>query len=100
MQRFVQAVRQYFPEGTKINEPAGGFILWLSLPAGTSAMDLHYRALEHSIVIVPGDLFSNTEHFSNYLRLSTAVPWTDEIEQAIKQLGQLVADQKKCSPAL
>ena len=99
MQRFVQAIRQYFPEGTKINEPAGGFILWLSLPPGISAMDLHYQALEHSIIVVPGDLFSNTEHFSNYLRLSTAVPWTEEIDLAIRKLGQLVADQIKKLPA-
>lgn len=93
MQRFSEAVRQYFPPGTKINDPSGGFILWISLPPDVNAMELHYAALKESIVVVPGDLFSNTGHFSNYIRISTAVPWNDKHEQAIKILGQLAAAQ-------
>jgi len=97
MQRFIQAIRQYFPSGTKINEPAGGFILWLCLPQGVSAMELHYEALKQSIVVVPGDLFSNTEHFSGYLRINTATPWSDEVEQALKTVGELVSRQMAVS---
>jgi len=93
MQRFTQAVREYFPAGTRVNEPGGGFILWISLPAGVSAMDLHYDALAESIVVVPGDLFSNTEHFSNYIRLSTAMPWDDTVDGALKTLGKLASRQ-------
>lgn len=93
MQRFIQAVRDYFPQGTKINEPAGGFILWVALPQSVDAMALHYDALQASIVVTPGDLFSNTEHFSNFIRLSAAVPWNEQTEQALKTLGALVEKQ-------
>ncbi|MAY14376.1 MAG: GntR family transcriptional regulator [Oceanospirillaceae bacterium] len=95
MQRFIHAIRQYFPPGTRVSEPAGGFILWVCLPEGVSAMDLHYEAAQRSVIIIPGDVFSNTEHFSNYIRINTAITWSEDVEDAIKILAQLVKKQQQ-----
>src|SRR5690606_311273 len=45
---FQLAVQQYFPEGTQMSRPKGGFILWVSLPARVNTKHLHARALQHS----------------------------------------------------
>ncbi len=90
IERITQAVRQYFPEGTQISRPRGGYILWLCMPEDVSAIDLQHRALKQGINIAPGDLFSNSEDFGHYLRLNCALPWDDTLRDAIKTLGGLI----------
>jgi DNA-binding transcriptional MocR family regulator len=86
--QMADAVARYFPEGTRITHPSGGFILWVEMPAGADAIKLYHRALEHQISIVPGPLFSLSNKYGNHIRLSAA-QWDDKIEQGIKTLGML-----------
>ncbi|QGZ30474.1 PLP-dependent aminotransferase family protein [Stutzerimonas stutzeri] len=86
---FQLAVQRYFPEGTQLTRPTGGFILWVSLPARVNTQELHVQALERGISIAPGLIFSNTEQFNHCVRLNCALPWTDEVERALKTLGEL-----------
>ena len=86
---FQLAVQQHFPPGTQMTRPNGGFTLWLSLPAPVNCKELHMRALQQGISIVPGQLFSNTEQFNHCLRLSCGMPWNRDIERAIMTLGML-----------
>ncbi len=89
MTAYQLAVQQYFPEGTQMTRPKGGFILWVSLPAKVNTKELHVRALEQGISIAPGLIFSNTEQFNNCLRLTCGIPWNREAERAIMTLGML-----------
>jgi len=89
MTAYQLAVQQHFPEGTQMTRPYGGFILWVSLPGKVSAQELHVRALQQSISIAPGLIFSNTEQFNHCLRLTCGVPWNRESERAIMTLGML-----------
>jgi DNA-binding transcriptional MocR family regulator len=82
------AVGRYFPEGTRMTRPAGGFILWVEMPEEIDAIELFHRALERGIGIAPGPLFSLTEKYSNFIRLSASF-WDEHIEQGIKVLGEL-----------
>jgi len=82
------AIVRYFPNGTRMTRPVGGFILWVEMPAGTDAIQLYHRALECGISIVPGPLFSLSNKYGNHIRLSAAV-WNDRIEHGIKTLGEL-----------
>jgi DNA-binding transcriptional MocR family regulator len=50
---------------------------------------LHLAQAE-SISIIPGDIFSNSDQFKNYIRLNCATPWNDNVKQAIATLGELV----------
>ena len=91
-QRFIDAIHRYFPPHTHVSQPQGGFILWVSLPAGVRAIELYQRASEHSISVVPGDLFSNTDHFDHCMRLNCAVNWSAQVEQALATVGRLAAE--------
>jgi len=86
---FSNLIRLHFPEGTKLSVPAGGFILWVCLPAKVKALELQALAEKESISIVPGDIFTTQNQFSNYIRINCALPKDDSIKQAIIRLGQL-----------
>ncbi len=86
--QMADAVARYFPPGTCMTHPAGGFILWVEMQEGTDAIQLYHSALERGISIVPGPLFSLSNKYTNHIRLSAA-RWDEQIEQGIKTLGEL-----------
>ncbi len=86
---FSKSVLRYFPEGTRLSRPQGGFVLWVELPAPCDTLKLHGAALKKYINTAPGVLFSVKDRYRNCLRLNCGLPWTDQIEQAIRTLGEL-----------
>jgi DNA-binding transcriptional MocR family regulator len=88
--RYIQAVATYFPAGTKISRPQGGYALWIELASNINAFELFQLGLAHNISIAPGQIFSTDARFSNYIRISFGIAFGDVIEQSIKVLGQLV----------
>ena len=89
VQTTTDAISRYFPAGTKVTRPAGGFVLWVELPPGTSAVELHARALAFGISVAPGPIFSARERFSNCVRISCGYPWSDLLEHAVRTLGRI-----------
>jgi len=89
---FKQLIKCNFPDGTLISEPRGGFILWVCLPETVNVVALQERALMAGVTIVPGEVFSGTDHFKNYLRISCAVPWTEDVKNAIRALGKMACE--------
>lgn len=87
--RMIRAVERYFPEGTRITRPAGGFVLWVECPESVDAEQLYAQALAHGISIAPGPMFSATRKYRNFVRLNCAVVWNEKVEKAIARLGQL-----------
>jgi DNA-binding transcriptional MocR family regulator len=87
----LQAVRRYFPEGTRVTRPAGGFVLWVQLPNGVDSLELYRLALQKQIAITPGHIFSASQQFCNFIRLNAA-NWSDEAEQAVAQLGEMIVE--------
>ena len=83
-------VSEYFPNGTKIAKPQGGFYLWIELPKRIDSIKLLELALKENISIAPGPIFSTKKEYLNYIRLSCACPWiSSAIEEAIRKLGNL-----------
>jgi len=82
-------VERYFPEGTRLTRPAGGFLLWVELPRGLSGLALFERALAEDIYIAPGGIFSGGSRFDHCLRINCGYPWSAEIEGALRTLGRL-----------
>ena len=78
---------------TRLSRPSGGFVLWCELPAGVDTLRLHRDALKHRISTAPGPLFTVKDHYKNCLRMNCGLPWTDEIETALKTLGTLAQKQ-------
>ncbi|MSU70072.1 MAG: PLP-dependent aminotransferase family protein [Opitutaceae bacterium] len=90
---FSQAILRYFPDGTRLSRPQGGFVLWCELPPGVDTLRLHRDALKHRINTAPGALFSVKERYRNCLRMNCGLPWTDAIESAVRTLGELARRQ-------
>ncbi|MFL6636187.1 MAG: PLP-dependent aminotransferase family protein [Massilia sp.] len=86
------AVLRFFPAGTRVSEPQGGYVLWVELAGGVDAMRLYARALEHGITVGPGHMFSARGSWVNCIRLNYSYPWTQATEEALKTLGRLVAE--------
>ncbi|RYY96007.1 MAG: PLP-dependent aminotransferase family protein [Comamonadaceae bacterium] len=91
-QEALDAIARFFPSGTRVTQPEGGYFLWLQLPPAVDALELLRLALAHRISIAPGHLFSTAPHFHNYVRLNYGHPATAQLPDAIRTLGQLVAE--------
>lgn len=87
--RMRQQIVSSFPPGTRVSQPAGGFMLWVQLPRELDAMRLAALALKEGISISPGPLFSTSEHYQHCLRLNCALQWTPALVQALLKLALL-----------
>lgn len=87
-----EAIARYFPKGTRISDPKGGFSLWVQLPAGLDTDVLAERAMQEKISIVPGRMFSASGQYANFLRLCVGFLWSEEAEQGVKRLGEMIAE--------
>lgn len=85
------AVAEHFPPGTGVSDPAGGFVLWVELPAGVDALAVHRQALAEGIGCLPGELFSARGEYRNCLRLAAGMPWNAAREDAVRRLGRVAA---------
>jgi len=88
--QYIRAVGEYFPEGTRVSHPTGGFILWVELPKQIDTYELYQEAMIHKISIAPGAMFSLQDRYQNCMRLSYGMPWNQELERALKKLGGIV----------
>jgi DNA-binding transcriptional MocR family regulator len=82
------AIGRYFPPGTRVSRPEGGYILWVELPEGYDAFRLYELALQEGISIAPGRIFTLGDKYGNCLRLNAAI-WSERTEQALETLGGL-----------
>ena len=84
-----QAILDHFPEGTRITEPGGGFVLWVQLPGKLDSVRLYQEALKAFIAIAPGYIFSPTHKFDDFIRLNAAC-WSSKSEEDLARLGLVV----------
>ena len=87
--QFARAVAEYFPEGSKISQPQGGFMLWVELDKRIDTAELYGRAIRKKISIAPGRMFSLQKQFNNCMRLSYGQKWSEQIEEKLQQLGTI-----------
>jgi DNA-binding transcriptional MocR family regulator len=84
------AVEAYFPAGTRLTQPGGGFVLWAELPEPRDLFALHQQAHQQGVGFAPGPLFSAQQRYANCLRLTCGHPWSSESERAVAKLGGLL----------
>lgn len=90
VERGREAVARFFPEGTRVTQPQGGFLLWVEMPPGVDSVRVADEALAAGISISPGTLFSVQDRHRHCLRLSCGQPWTSELDRAVEKLGRIV----------
>jgi DNA-binding transcriptional MocR family regulator len=89
MEAVRQAIAKYFPEGTRISRPSGGYMLWVQLPAQIDALALYRAALGEHISVLPGTIFSATGRFKNCIRINCGHAWSETHDRALLTLGRL-----------
>jgi DNA-binding transcriptional MocR family regulator len=90
--RTSEAIAEHFPEGTRVSRPQGGYVLWVELPRGKSAIELYERALQRGISIAPGPIFSAKARYGSFVRISCGFPWSDVLARSVKTLGDIARD--------
>jgi len=88
-EKMADAVLRYFPDGTRVSSPQGGYVIWVKLPELVDTLELYRQSLVQGITLAPGYLFGTGSRYRNYIRLNAAM-FLDENKWAIERLGDLV----------
>lgn len=91
----LRLIDRYFPTGTRVTRPEGGYFLWLALPEGVDSLALHQDALRLGIGVAPGHLFSADRRYTRHLRINYGYLSDPRLEGAIRSLGELANAQLK-----
>lgn len=88
--QMIDWVMRYFPEGTRVSRPQGGFMLWVELAAGFDTLRLNRELLQDGVQIAPGSLFSASGKYRNCLRMNYAPRPSAAQEAAVRKVGERV----------
>lgn len=89
-ERMRALIAEYFPPEVCISKPLGGSVLWLRCQSHVKTGEFFQQALAQGVSFAPGAIFSPSGKYQNYMRVSYGVQWGEDVETAIKVLGQLV----------
>ncbi|THB70591.1 MAG: PLP-dependent aminotransferase family protein [Desulfobulbaceae bacterium] len=90
--KMTEAISEYFPGGTRVSRPKGGFTLWLEMAEKIDGVSMYAQAVKSGITLAPGSLFSLSNNYRNCIRLNGAF-WSEENRWAVKRLGEIAAAQ-------
>lgn len=88
--QYLRSIEEYFPEGTKVSRPKGGFMIWVELDEKINTVDLFETAIKRKISIAPGRMFTLQDQYYNCMRLSYALKWTPILDRRLKELGVMI----------
>jgi DNA-binding transcriptional MocR family regulator len=91
------AIARWFPPGTRVTRPEGGFVVWVELPAGVDGLALHEQALRKGIAVAPGALFTTSDRFRSCIRVSAAF-WSERIREGLRTVGGLACGMARGKP--
>ena len=86
----LESLTRHMPADVSIARPTGGYFLWLEMPLGKDAIEIHQLALEQGFSIAPGPIFSARRAFRHCLRLNYGHPWTSAADSAVRALGRIL----------
>lgn len=89
-QRMRLALERTMPEGTSWTHPAGGFFVWLDLPAGIDSVEMVPHALAEKVAYVPGTPFYPAGEGHHQIRLAFSGVDEPSIDRGIEVLAGLI----------
>lgn len=84
----IQRLSEILPRGSSVRRPTGGCLLWIAFPPNTNATRVFEFSAGKGLIAAPGDLFSASRFFRNYIRLNAGVKLTKERSEALSILGE------------
>jgi len=91
-ERMRALIAEHFPSEVCISKPQGGSVLWVRCRSHVDTSHFFSTAIEQGVSFAPGQIFSPTGKYKNFMRISYGVQWNAGVEQAIATLGRLVSD--------
>jgi len=91
----LEAIEEHFPDGAAWTQPAGGFYVWVTLPAWLDTKALLAAAVERRVAYVPGTAFYPDGRGRNQMRLAFCYPPEERIREGIARLGGLLEDEEQ-----
>jgi DNA-binding transcriptional MocR family regulator len=82
------------PVHLDVPSPAGGWFIWLPLPAGRPAADMLATAERHGVSFTPGSTFHVDGADDDHVRLSFSLLAPAELEEAARRLGAALAETR------
>jgi len=86
----VESMSAHFPKAARFTRPAGGLVVWVTLPPGLDADEIATEAQGKGVFVGRGDLFYVDGGTHNNLRLVYAQAEPPEIRKGIKILGSIL----------
>jgi DNA-binding transcriptional MocR family regulator len=86
-----ELIEKFFPEGTTIWIPEGGFLLWVEVPSCIDTEAAYQAALRKNVAFSRGKSFFTTpEAKISAMRINCSRPTADELVQGIETLGKIL----------
>jgi 2-aminoadipate transaminase len=89
----LDALERMMPPGCRWTHPAGGFYVWVQLPAGVDAKAMLPRAISARVAYVPGTGFYADGSGAQFARLSYAFPPPERITEGVRRLAAVVESE-------
>jgi 2-aminoadipate transaminase len=87
-----EIIEKYFPQGTNIWTPAGGFLLWVEVPQHIDIEAAYQAALRENIAFSRGTAFFTTPDANvSSMRINCSRPKTNELVQGLETLGKILS---------
>lgn len=93
----LEALERSMPPAATWTRPRGGFFVWLTAPEAIDTVALSARAQREGVAFVPGAPFYVDDRGRNQIRLAFSGVPEDRIEEGIKRLGRLMADDPRAA---
>lgn len=91
----LEALENFFPEGSTWTRPQGGLFLWSTLPEGLNSKKLLEKAIEQKVAYVPGESFFARGGGERTMRLNFSYAKPETIRLGIERLGNVIKEQLK-----
>ena len=86
----LDALAEFWPEGSSWTRPRGGLFLWARVPKGMKTAELLPKAVERKVAYVPGIAFYPGEQGGfDAMRLNFSNASTADIREGIRRLGEV-----------
>jgi DNA-binding transcriptional MocR family regulator len=85
-------IAQSFPKGTRVTDPAGGYILWVEMAREIDSQALFASCLAERICIAPGTLFSSSDRYRHCIRLGVGGRWDEAQRAGLRRIGALACE--------
>lgn len=84
----LQTLIRHFSEIAEWNEPKGGFYIWLRILPKINTRELFKKAMEHGILLNPGNVYD--VHASQFLRISYSYASASDLEKGLQLLSTII----------